>query len=172
MRKSLLLFPLLLMASPALTQPMPQQLPPELTDPRSVQQLSNAAQAISDAMLDINVGEMRAAIQGREPTAAERHVTVRDLARRKDPDFDRHVHQQIAAVGPKIQQSVAAINRGLPAMLQALAQAQQALERAVANMPDPTYPRRQTRFNQPLKLPLECGSSFNFRFVLFPARSG
>ena len=38
-------------------------------------------------------------------------LTVRDLARRKDPDFDRHVHQQIAAVGPRIQQSVAAINR-------------------------------------------------------------
>jgi hypothetical protein len=141
MRKSLLLCPLLL-ASPAFAQPMPQQLPPELTDPATVQRLSTAAQAVSDAMLDINVGEVRAAIEGREPTLAERHQTVRDLARRKDPDFDRHVHQQIAAVGPKIQQSVAAINRGIPAVMQALDQAQQAIERAVANMPDPTYPRR------------------------------
>jgi len=142
MRKSLLLSPLLLIASPALAQPMPQALPPELTDPATVQRLSTAAQAVSDAMLDINVGEVRAAIEGREPTFAERHQTVRDLARRKDPDFDRHVHQQIAAVGPKIQRSVTAMNRALPAVAQAIDQAQRALDRAIANMPDPTYPRR------------------------------
>ena len=35
-----------------------------------------------------------------------------------------------------------ALNQALPAMMQGLNQAQQALERAVANMPDPTYPRR------------------------------
>jgi hypothetical protein len=34
------------------------------------------------------------------------------------------------------------MSRALPQMMQGLAQAQQALERAVANMPDPTYPRR------------------------------
>jgi hypothetical protein len=138
MIKGLVLSPLLLLSSTALAQ----QLPPELTDPATVQRLAGAAQAVSDAMLDINVGEVRAAMEGREPTLAERHQTVRDLARRKDPDFDRHVHQQIAAVGPKIQQGVAAINRGLPAVMQALGEAQQAIERAVANMPDPTYPRR------------------------------
>jgi hypothetical protein len=142
MRRFLLLSPLALLAAPALAQPMPQQLPPELTDPATVQRLATAAQAISDAMLDINVGEVRAAVEGREPTMAERHQTVRDLARRKDPDFDRHVHQQIAAVGPKIQQSVAAMNRALPAVIQAIDQAQHAIDRAVANMPDPTYPRR------------------------------
>ena len=142
MRKSLLISPLLMLASPALAQPTGPQLPPELTDPATVRQLSTAAQAVSEAMLDINVGEVRAAIEGREPTLTERHQTLRDLARRKDPDFDRHVHQQIAAVGPKIEQSVAAMNRALPAVMQAIDQAQHAVDRAIANMPDPTYPRR------------------------------
>lgn len=142
MRKALLIFPLLLTASPALSQPMPRQLPPEMTDPATVHRLAGAAQAISDAMLDINVGEVRAAVEGRDPTYAERHQTLRDLARRKDPDFDRHVHQRIAGVEPKIERSMAAMNRALPAMMQALDQAQHALERAVANMPDPTYPNR------------------------------
>ncbi len=142
MRKFLFFAPLVLIASPALAQPLPPQLPPELTDPATVRQLSTAAQAVSDAMLDINVGEVRAAVEGREPTLAERHQTVRDLARRKDPDFDRHMHQQIAAVGPKIQQSIATMNRALPAVMQAIEQAQSALDRAMANMPDPTYPRR------------------------------
>ncbi len=142
MRKFLFFAPLVLIASPALAQPIPPQLPPELTDPATVRQLSTAAQAVSDAMLDINVGEVRAAVEGREPTLAERHQTVRDLARRKDPDFDRHMHQQIAAVGPKIQQSIATMNRALPAVMQAIEHAQSALDRAMANMPDPTYPRR------------------------------
>ena len=35
-----------------------------------------------------------------------------------------------------------ALNRALPAMMQGLDEAQQAIDRAVANMPDPTYPRR------------------------------
>ena len=36
-------------------------------------------------MLDINVGEVRAAVEGREPTLAERRQTVRDLARATTP---------------------------------------------------------------------------------------
>jgi uncharacterized protein YukE len=69
-------------------------------------------------------------------------MTVRELARRDDPDFDRHLHQQIATVGPKLQQSMQAVNRALPALMQSLEQAQQSIERAVANLPDPSYPRR------------------------------
>jgi hypothetical protein len=69
-------------------------------------------------------------------------MTVGDLARRKDPHFDRHLHQQIATVEPQLQRGVQAMNRALPAMMQALGDAERAVDRAVANMPDPTYPRR------------------------------
>ena len=41
-----------------------------------------------------------------------------------------------------VRQSIKAINGALPAMMQGLDQAQQAIERALANMPDPTYPQR------------------------------
>jgi hypothetical protein len=138
MRKGLIIFPALLIATPAAAQ----QLPPALTGPASVQQVASAAQALTDALLDVRVGEVRAAIDGREATPAERHMTVRELARRDDPDFDRHLHQQIATVGPKLQQSMQAVNRALPALMQSLEQAQQSIERAVANLPDPSYPRR------------------------------
>ena len=69
-------------------------------------------------------------------------MTVRDMARRDDPDFDRHLTRQIASVGPTIQQSAQAVNRALPVVMRSLDDAQQAIERAVANLPDPTYPRR------------------------------
>ena len=52
------------------------------------------------------------------------------------------MQQQIASVGPQIQRSVQAINRALPEMIKSVEGAQKALDRAIANMPDPTYPKR------------------------------
>jgi hypothetical protein len=141
MRKTLIILPLLLVASPAVAQSAPQ-LPPELTDPATAQKLSNTAEALSDAVMSMQIGEVRAAVEGRDATPVERHITVGDLARRDDPDFDRHLHQKIASVGPRVQQSMRALNEALPAIMESLAQAKKSLERAVANMPDPTYPRR------------------------------
>ena len=140
MRK-LLFLPLLLAATPAVAQPAPQ-LPRELTDPATAQRLSNTMQALSRAVMDIRVGEMKAAIEGRPPSPAERNMTVRDMARRDDPNFDRHLQQQMANVGPMMQQSMRALNQALPAMMKGLTDAQKALERATANLPDPTYPAR------------------------------
>jgi hypothetical protein len=141
MRKNLLFIPLMLAASPAVAQPAPQ-LPPELTDPRNAQKLAQAMQALSQALLNVKVGEVQAALEGRQPTPAERNMTVRDVARRDDPNFDRHLQQQIANAGPMMQRSMNALNQALPAMMKGLNDAQKALERAVANLPDPTYPNR------------------------------
>ena len=141
MSKSLIILPLLLCASPALAQPAPQ-LPPELTDPATADRLADAVQGLSQALLDLRVGEVRAALEGRQASPAERRMTVRDMARQDDPRFDRHIQQDVANVRPMVRQSLHAVNQALPEMMQGLAQAQQAIERAVANMPDPTYPRR------------------------------
>ena len=150
MVKSLMIVPLLLCASPALAQAAPPappppdmiQLPPELTDPATAQRLAGAMQVASQALLNMRVGEMRAALEGREATPQERNLTVRDLARRKEPDFDRKLQRQMANIGPTVGRSMQVLNRALPEMMRGLADAQQALDRAVANMPDPTYPRR------------------------------
>jgi hypothetical protein len=141
MPKSLLILPLLLCASPAFAQAAPM-LPPELTDPATAQRVVGMLQGVSDALLNVHVGEARAAIEGREPTARDRNLTVGDLARRNDPDFDRRLHQQIAEAGPRLQQGMQAVNRALPEVMRSLQEAQQSLARAVANLPDPTYPQR------------------------------
>ena len=141
MRRTLILLPFLLAATPAVAQPVPQ-LPPQLTDPAMAGRLSGVLGAITDAVLNIRVGDVRAAIEGRDPSPYERAMTVRDMARRDDPNFDRHIQQDMANVRPMVHQSMNAMSRALPQMMQGLAQAQQALERAVANLPDPTYPRR------------------------------
>jgi len=145
MYKSLILWPLLLCATPALAEPAkPEaiQIPHELTDPATVQHFTGLMQALSRALLDVRIGELKAAAEGRQATAADKNLTVRDMARREDPNFDRDLQRQLAQTGPMLNQSMKALSEALPGMMQGLAQAQKALERAAANMPDPTYPKR------------------------------
>ena len=113
-----------------------------LGDPAMADRLAGMMQAMSKAFLNLPVGEVQAAAEGRMPTAAERHMTVRDMARRDDPNFDRDFQQRMAQAKPMIQQSMKALSDALPAMVQGMEQAGKALERAAANMPDPTYPKR------------------------------
>src|SRR6478672_7112673 len=124
MRKILILLPLALCASPAFAQTAPPQLPPELTNPATVHQLAGTLESLTHALMGVRIGEARAALEGRNATPRERNETIGDLARRDDPNFERRMHQQIATIEPQVQRGVRAMNR------------------ALANMPDPTYPRR------------------------------
>jgi hypothetical protein len=143
MHKSLIILPLLLCSSPAVAQQAPPPLlPPELADPATAQRIAGTVEALSDALLNVRVGGIRAALDGREASPRERDVTVGDLARRDDPDFDRRLHHQLATVAPRIQEGVAAVNRALPQVIEDVDDAQKSLERAVTNLPAPTYPRR------------------------------
>src|SRR5690348_3083300 len=136
MRIRLVLLPLSLCAAPALAQPVPPppppafQLPPELTDPATADRLTDAMQSLSQALLDMRIGNIKAAIEGRRASPAERRMTLRDMARRDDPDFDRHLHQQIASAKPKLQQGIRAMNQALPEVTEDLQRAQVAIERA------------------------------------------
>jgi hypothetical protein len=124
-------------AAPAPVAPPPPptvQLPPQLTDPATGDRLADAVEALSHALLNLPVGEVQAAVEGRPPTPADRRRTVRQL----DPNFER----RIAAARPRIQASMRAMATALPEVMQSLHQAREAIERAAANMPDPNYPKR------------------------------
>lgn len=145
MRWNLILLPFSACASPAIAQSAeeaPIRIPHELTDPATADRLANMAQTLSRSVLDMPVGELRAAAEGRQASPEERRMTVGDLARRNDPNFDRNVQQQIAQTGPVIRRSIKALNEALPAITRSLQQASRAIERAAANMPDPAYPKR------------------------------
>jgi hypothetical protein len=143
MRKSLILLPIFLITTPALAQAsLSPRVSPQLTDPRVADRLANAVQAVSKALLDLPVGEVQAAVEGREPTPADKKLTVRDLGRRDDPNFDRDFRRQIAQARPVIEHGMKALNTALPAVMKALDDAGRAIDRAAANMPDPTYPKR------------------------------
>jgi hypothetical protein len=144
MRKILIFVPLLMCATPALAQNAPPafQLPRELTDPQSAMKLAAKLQGISNALMNVRVGELGAALEGRQATPRERNVTVGDLVHQKDPNFERHMQQKVATVGPKVLQTMQTLNRTLPQVMHDVDDVQRSVERAVANLPEPTYPQR------------------------------
>ena len=140
MRVKLAMLPLLLSATPAFAQAAPPaaQVPRELTDPATADRLANAMQSLSDAFLKLPVGEFQAAMEGRQPTAAERRKTVGSESKLSE----RELRRQIEDAKPMFQQGMKQLAAALPAMMQGMDELQRSVERAAANMPDPTYPKR------------------------------
>lgn len=113
-----------------------------LDDPRTEARFGQIVQALSDAVLNLRVGEIQAAAEGRPATAAERKLTVRDVARRDDPQFESKLKRQLAQSVPALRQSMRALSASLPAIAKSFEDAGAAIERATTNLPDPTYPKR------------------------------
>ncbi|HVL78385.1 MAG TPA: hypothetical protein VM346_03765 [Sphingomicrobium sp.] len=148
MRPSLFVLPLALMAAPALAQqPVQQQqqrpavdmrIPPELTDPRLTDRLVDVMQVLSKAFLDLPAGEVEAALEGRQPTSADRRKTVGS----ESGTDERQLRQQIEASRPAMQAGMQALASALPAMMRAMDGLSEELEKAAANLPRPDYPKR------------------------------
>ena len=143
MRLLLIALPLTLIATPAMAQPArAPELPRQLTDPAMADKLGQMAGAVSRALLDLNVGEVQAAIEGRTATPADRRRTVRDLAAGGDPNIERQIERQAATSGAAIQAGAKAIAAALPAIMESIDRATAEIDRATANLPQPGYPRR------------------------------
>jgi hypothetical protein len=142
MRNILFALPLMLAAVPATAAPAPvaPQLPPELSDPAMADKLGRVAGVLTKSLLDLPVGEVEAAIEGRPATPADRARRVRDEV--NDPYLEQRVAADAAQSGRTMQAATKALVASLPTIMGALGQVEQELERAVANIPDPTYPRR------------------------------
>ena len=143
MRLLLIAMPLALFATPAMAQRSDApQLPRELTDPAMADKLGKMAGALSRALLDLNVGEVQAAVEGRPATEADRRRTVRDMAARGDPNIERNIERQAATSGAAIQAGARAMAAALPAIMESIDRAAAEIDRATANLPQPGYPRR------------------------------
>jgi len=141
MRALLIALPLALAPVPAVAAPKEApQLPPELSDPAMADKLGKMAGALTRALMNMPVGEVEAAAQGREPTATERARTVRDQI--GGPEAEREVEAKVAASGRQMQAMSKALVASLPSIMKSLEGVERELERATANLPDPTYPKR------------------------------
>lgn len=141
MRAFWMVLPLMLASAPAIAAPKEApQLPPELSDPAMADKLGKMMGALTRALMDLPVGELEAAVQGREPTAADRSRRVRDHV--GGPDAEREVEAKVAASGRQMQVMTKALVASIPSILASMEGIERELERATANLPDPTYPKR------------------------------
>jgi hypothetical protein len=141
MRSLLLALPLMIAATPALAAPREApQLPPELNDPAMADKLGRMAGVLTRTLMDVPVGELEAAIEGREPIPADRSRRVRDHV--GGPVAEREIEARVAASGRQMQAMGKALVASLPSIMASLENVERELERATANLPDPTYPRR------------------------------
>ena len=142
MRALLLALPLVFVPVPAMAAPAeaPQvQIPPELSDPAVADKLTRALGPLSRALMNMPVGELEAALAGREPTAADRSKRLSDQI---GPEGQKELETTIAAAGPQMRAMQKALVASLPAILSALGSVEKELDQATANLPDPTYPKR------------------------------
>ena len=155
MRAFLTILPLALAASPALAQtaPAPAQtastpaaapqqgefaIPPEMNDPRMTDRLVDAMKVMSKAFLELPIGEVEAALNGRPATAADRGRTVRSETQMSE----QQLQQQIEQARPMMQASMRALMSALPAIMKGMTAAAGEMEKATANLPQPGYPKR------------------------------
>jgi len=111
-----------------------------LSDPALADRLGAVAGALTRSVMNLPVGEVEAALEGRPATREDRRRTVRDSL--GDPQAEQRIEQQAAASGRAMQSAGQAIARSLPAIKQAMEGLEADLARVVGNLPDPTYPRR------------------------------
>ena len=147
MRALVVLLPLALLASPAQAAPDSGEfeIPGELTDPAMAETLGRMLGSLTKVMLDLPVGELQAAVEGRPPSPADQARTVRDLAG-GGPDLERRIEREAVRAVPRLQAGMKAMASSLPAMAKALEEAAETMEggldRATANLPQPGYPKR------------------------------
>jgi hypothetical protein len=140
MRYALIALPLMLAATPAIAAPPAPQLPPELSDPAMADKLGRMAGVLTKSLMDLPVGEVEAAIEGRPATQADKAKRVRDSI--GGPDAEQRVQAEVAQSGRQMQAMTKALIASLPSIIAAMDGVEKELERAVANIPDPTYPKR------------------------------
>jgi hypothetical protein len=137
-----------LATTPAIAAPPPVASPSiptadiqrALNDPAVADQLGRVAGVMTKSLMNLPVGEIEAAMEGRPATAQDRARTVRDSV--GDPYLEQRIAAEAAQSGRTMQAAGRAFAASLPAIMGALGQVQDAVERSVANIPDPTYPRR------------------------------
>ena len=110
----------------------------QLSDPKWADRLTDAMLAMSKALMNMPVGEVEAAVQGRQPTVADKRRTVES----ETGMSEQQLRRQIEDSRPAMEAGMKAMAAALPAIMKGFSDAQRELEKASANVPRPDYPKR------------------------------
>jgi hypothetical protein len=143
MRAALITLPIVAIAlsSTAVAKPLQDEtahIQRVLNDPQWADRVTNVMLAMSRAFMDLPVGEVEAAVQGRQPTAADKRRTVQS----ETGMSEQQLQQQIEQSRPKMEAGMRAMAVALPAIMKGFSDAQHEMDKATANVPRPDYPKR------------------------------
>ena len=124
--------------TPALAQPPAPQpaRPGEL-----VEEYAPAIDRAADAMMNLDVGPIVDAV---DPYGRHHHRTLRDMARRNDPDFERRMHATIYGTAATMGRAADVVAAAQPALRRAVAQFEHDMAAAMAAPPPPPHGRPGT----------------------------
>lgn len=82
--------------APAAVDPRDEEIVRSLPDGREISEMGEVAARAADAILDVPVGPLREAIEGRKLSRREREETLGDHAAKNDPHFRDRIRDQMA----------------------------------------------------------------------------
>jgi len=123
-----------LLAGPAAAQPPRHPLPPRPSD--QIRSYAPAVDRATDALLDIDLGPLLDAV---DPYRRHGPRTLRDMARRDDPDFDRRLRASIYGNTERMGRVADAVAAAQPAIRRAADQIERDMAAAIdaAHAPPP-----------------------------------
>jgi hypothetical protein len=124
-----------LLAAPAAAQPPRGAPPPRPSD--EIRSYAPAVDRATDAFLDIDLGPLLDAV---DPYGRHGPRTLRDMARRDDPDFDRRLRASIYGNAAAMGRVADAIAAAQPALRQAADQIERGMAGAIDAAEGPPPP--------------------------------
>jgi hypothetical protein len=124
---------LLLIAAAATFVAIPAAAQPPRPSER-IQDYAPAVDRAADALLNLDVGPIIDAV---DPYRRHHRRTLREMARRDDPDFERRMHASIYGTAATMGRAADAVAVAEPALRRAFAQFEQDMAAAMAVPPPP-----------------------------------
>jgi len=95
---------------------------------RSIDEVAPALDRTTQALLNLDIGPI---LDAADPSRPHYDRTIRDMARRDDPDFERHMRASIYGSAAGMHRMTAAVAAAEPALREALAQFQASIAAAM-----------------------------------------
>jgi hypothetical protein len=112
-------------------------VPASAQPPRPSERIQDYAPAVdrtADALLNLDLGPV---LDAADPYRAHRRRTLRDMARRNDPDFERRMHATIYGTAAAMGRAADAFAAAEPALRRSILQFQRDMAEAMAAPPPP-----------------------------------
>jgi len=125
-----------------LPDPRDEELRRSLPDPRELKELGETATRAVDALMNVPIGPLREAVEGRKLSPKERQETLGDHARKDDPYIRERMRDQMGVATVTLGVLAEQMAVMTPVLRRTLEEAQRRVEEAARGTPPRNYDRR------------------------------